>query len=161
MQAVDMETYLPADILVKVDRATMAYSLESRAPWLDHRLAELAASLPSAFHLNVREGKLAFKRALAPLLPAPILSRSKMGFSVPLSDWFRTSLKSSFERLVFHPEMEAYLAPAEVRQLWQEHQSGVRSHGHNLWAVFMLACWRARESAHGSTEFAETAALAD
>jgi asparagine synthase (glutamine-hydrolysing) len=92
MQAVDLETYLPGDILVKADRATMAYSLESRSPWLDYRLAELAARMPPAWLLKGMQGKWIFKRMLEPRLPREILYRPKMGFVVPLAEWFRGPL---------------------------------------------------------------------
>ena len=83
LQYVDMETYLPGDILVKVDRATMAYSLESRAPWLDHRLIEFAGALPPSFKLSLNRGKLILKSAMTPYLPRQVIHRAKMGFGVP------------------------------------------------------------------------------
>ena len=144
MQAVDFETYLPGDILVKVDRAAMAYSLESRAPWLDHRLVELACGMPQNFKLRHGVGKYVFKQALKRLLPEPILTRSKMGFAVPLSEWFRSSLKPVFESAVLRDEMEAYLNLQEVRRLWAQHQSGLRSRGSELWNLLMLSLWVAR-----------------
>lgn len=152
MQGVDFETYLPADILVKVDRATMAYSLESRAPWLDHRLAELACGLPSDLHIGMRAGKLAFKRAVSSLLPAEVIHRPKMGFSVPLSEWLHGELYTTFERLVFRPEMDRYVSLPEVRRLWKESRAGVTRHNQNLWTVFMLSCWDVDESTSRNTE---------
>src|SRR5262249_28387760 len=109
MEAVDLQTYLPGDILVKADRATMAYSLESRSPWLDYRLAELASRLPSGMKANPGAGKIVFKKAVEPLLPAAILTRPKMGFSVPLAAWFRTSLKRTFETSVLQAGMEKHI----------------------------------------------------
>lgn len=141
MQAVDFETYLPGDILVKVDRATMAHSLESRAPWLDHRLAELAGRLPANYKLNGRVGKHIFKTAVQPYLPPQLLTRSKMGFVVPLSQWFRSSLKPVFETTVLRPEMEQYISLPEVRRIWTEHQAGLRNHQTTLWNLLMLARW--------------------
>jgi asparagine synthase (glutamine-hydrolysing) len=143
MQSVDFETYLPADILVKVDRATMAYSLESRAPWLDHRLAELACGMPQSMHVSLSGGKLAFKRAMRDLLPEQILSRSKMGFAVPLHRWFQTTLRQPFEAMVFRPEIEQYVDLVEVRRLWAEQSSGRGRHEQKLWSLFMLANWEA------------------
>jgi asparagine synthase (glutamine-hydrolysing) len=143
IQAVDLETYLPGDILVKVDRATMAYSLESRAPWLDHRIVELAFGLPVHFNLNGRSGKYILKKAVEPYLPRDITTRSKMGFSVPLKLWFRTSLKPIFESLVLSPRMEEYVRLAEVRRVWEEHQSGMWDHTPKLWDLLMLAGWDA------------------
>jgi asparagine synthase (glutamine-hydrolysing) len=158
MQAVDFETYLPADILVKVDRATMAYSLESRAPWLDHRLAELACGLPSGFHLNTRAGKRVFKHALTPLLPDAVIRRPKMGFSAPLAEWFHSALRGTFERMVLRPEMESYFSLSEVRRMWGESQSGQSSNDHKLWTVFMLACWDAEQFSGTNTELLTEAA---
>jgi asparagine synthase (glutamine-hydrolysing) len=160
MQSVDFETYLPADILVKVDRATMAYSLESRAPWLDHRLAELACGMPERMHVSLSEGKLAFKRAMRDLLPAPVLSRSKMGFAVPLHHWFQTALRQPFEAMVFRPEIENYVDLAEARRLWAEQQSGRGRHEQKLWSLFMLANWDATHHNGVSAEqVAEAAAV--
>jgi asparagine synthase (glutamine-hydrolysing) len=144
MQAVDLQTYLPGDILVKADRATMAYSLESRSPWLDYRLGELACRLPSAFKLHGRSGKHIFKRALAPYVPDEVITRRKMGFSVPLAEWFRTSLKPVFQAQALQPGMERYLSLSETRRLWSEHQSGLHDHSRKLWNVLMLACWESR-----------------
>jgi asparagine synthase (glutamine-hydrolysing) len=144
MQAVDLETYLPGDILVKADRATMAYSLEGRAPWLDYRLAELAFRLPSTWKVHGRKGKYIFKQAMEPYIPRPLLERRKMGFSVPLAEWFRTSLKPMFEALVLREEMESYLSLGAVRRIWQQHQSEMHNHDRKLWSLLMLACWDAR-----------------
>jgi asparagine synthase (glutamine-hydrolysing) len=143
MQAADIKTYLPGDILVKIDRASMAYSLEARAPWLDYRLAELAATLPQSFKVSGANGKVAFKHALARYLPVQTASRRKQGFIVPMTRWMRTSLRSVFERIVFRPEMEELLDPAETRRLWNQHQGGLLDNSTRLWYVLMLACWHA------------------
>jgi asparagine synthase (glutamine-hydrolysing) len=142
MQAVDLETYLPGDILVKMDRATMAHSLEARAPMLDHRLAELAASLPARFKLQGNNGKHILKKAVEPYLPAAVITRRKAGFSVPLAQWFRTSLKPVFESSVTNRDMEEFVNLVEVRRLWKEHQSGLHNHDRKLWHLLMLAQWR-------------------
>jgi len=144
MQAVDLETWLPGDILVKADRATMAYSLEGRSPWLDYRMAELAATLPGEFKVRGLTGKYIFKRAMANWVPDRLLWRPKMGFSVPMAEWMRSSLKPLVESLVLRPEMDPYVAPAEVRRLWEAHQSGLSDHSRPLWALLMLAAWDAR-----------------
>ncbi len=143
MQAVDLETYLPGDILVKLDRATMAYSLEARSPWLDYRLAELAFRLPPHFKIRGTRGKIIFKEAVAPFVPHEILARRKMGFSPPLAAWFRASLSSTFRTLVFRPEMEEYVNLSEVQRLWDEHQSRTGNHDRKLWNLLMLAAWDA------------------
>jgi len=141
LQAVDLETYLPGDILVKVDRATMAYSLEGRCPWLDYRLAELAGRLPPSFQLRNGIGKYLFKETMRPLIPEEIISRPKMGFGVPMGEWFRSSLKPVFEALVMRREFSAYVDPAPVKRVWEMHQSGRRDYSRELWSLLMLACW--------------------
>jgi asparagine synthase (glutamine-hydrolysing) len=152
MQAVDMETYLPGDILVKMDRATMAFSLESRAPWLDHRLADYAGALPQGFKWKRGIGKRILRRAFESRLPEATLSRPKMGFGPPLAAWLRTSLKGMFEEYVFQPEMSQYLNLAKVQQLWQEHQSGENDYRiWILWNILILSRWHARYR-HGLVE---------
>ena len=141
MQAVDFETYLPGDILVKSDRATMAYGLESRPPWLDPRLVELGSTLPASFKVRGMSGKQIFKAAVARRLPSGIIHRRKMGFSVPMAEWMRTSLRSTFEELVLQPEMDPILDAGELRRLWNEHQSKLHDHSRKLWSVLMLGCW--------------------
>lgn len=126
----------------------MAYSLESRAPWLDHRLAELAGTLPLSFKIHNGCGKQILKQALKPLLPSSILARTKMGFVVPLETWLRTTLRPTFMKSVLHPEMEQFINPQDVRRLWDEHQSGRRNHRTVLWNLLMLGLWRAK---HAST----------
>ncbi len=152
MQAVDIRTYLPGDILVKVDRATMAYSLEARAPWLDYRVAELAARLPSWLKINGRVRKFVFKEAVRPYIPRELIERPKMGFSVPMERWMRSSLKPAFESLVFRPDMEEYVSLAEVRRLFSEHQSGLGEHSRRLWHVLMLAAWDAQRRSNRAFE---------
>lgn len=143
MQAVDIKTYLPGDILVKMDRASMAYSLEARAPWLDYRLGELAATLPQSFKVRGANGKLAFKSALSRYLPERTTSRRKQGFIVPMAQWMRTSLRTVFEPAVFRPEMEEILDLGETRRLWEQHQGGLHDNSTRLWYILMLACWHA------------------
>lgn len=147
MQAVDFDTYLPGDILVKADRTTMAYSLESRSPWLDYRLAELSCSLPPELKLHGRTGKYLFRKAVEPYVPAPILRRTKMGFSVPLASWFRGSLKPLFESTVL--QAEELFSKAEALRIWREHQSGERNHDRKLWNLLMFALWHERYAGAG------------
>ncbi len=143
MQAVDYDTYLPGDILVKADRTTMAYSLEGRSPLLDYRLGELAFRLPPEWKVHGTERKYILKKAVEPHLPREIIYRPKMGFSPPLAAWFRDSLKSTFDSLVLNEDMEAYVSHSEVRRLWEEHQSGLANHDRKLWNLLMLGCWHA------------------
>ena len=143
MQAVDLETYLPGDILVKIDRAAMAFSLEARCPWLDYRLAEFAGTLPTDFLLRGDNGKRILKDAMASSLPSQLITRRKMGFAVPLAKWLRSSLRPLFESLVLSADMERYVALPKIRQMWQEHQSGRFNHDRKLWHLLMLAAWDA------------------
>lgn len=149
MQAVDFDTYLPGDILVKADRASMAHSLESRSPWLDYRLAELACRLPDSYKLSGGIGKFIFKQAVGAQVPQKLLSRPKMGFSPPVAAWLRGTLKPVFEKLVLRTGMERYLSPDEVRRLWREHQSALHNHDRKLWNLLVLAAWDAQQR-HGS-----------
>jgi asparagine synthase (glutamine-hydrolysing) len=141
MQSVDLDTYLPGDILVKADRTTMAYSLESRSPWLDYRLAELFGRMPPSFKLHGRTGKRIFKRAMSEYVPTELLNRKKMGFSVPLAAWFRASLKPVFQDVVLQPGRDCFYQPTEVGRIWQEHQSGYHDHSRKLWNILMLSVW--------------------
>ena len=141
----DLLTYLPGDLLVKVDLASMAHSLECRAPFLDHRVVELAAAMPLDRKLRFRPGrsKVVLKRAFADLLPPPIRTRPKMGFGVPVGRWFRTELEQELrEILLDRSTLDRGLFRAEtVRNLIAEHRDGRREHGHRLWALLMLELW--------------------
>jgi len=140
IQYADMKTYLPGDILTKVDRASMAHSLEVRVPLLDHSLVEWAAKIPSGLKLRRREGKYVFKKALAPHVPADVMYRPKMGFAVPLSAWFRGPLRERVRDAVTGPTLaetgmfdQRYLA-----RLLDEHQSGARDLSAILWSLLMF-----------------------
>ena len=134
--------YLPDDILVKVDRASMANSLEVRAPLLDHKFIELAARIPSSLKLKRKEGKYIFKQALSRLLPRETLYREKMGFSIPISKWLRNELKPLGERLLLGSGCSEYLNDVTVKKVWHEHQRGWRDHGTNLWTILMFRLWQ-------------------
>ena len=141
----DLLTYLPGDLLVKVDLASMAHSLECRAPFLDHRVVELAAAMPLDRKLRFHPGrsKVVLKRAFADLLPPPIRTRPKMGFGVPVGRWFRTELEQELrEILLDRSTLDRGLFRAEtVRNLIAEHRDGRREHGHRLWTLLMLELW--------------------
>ncbi len=159
LQAVDIKTYLPGDILVKMDRASMAYSLEARAPWLDYRLGEVAGSLPASYKVRGANGKLVFKKALSRYLPERTTNRRKQGFIVPMAEWMRTSLRPTFESVVFRPAMSELIDFGEARRLWQQHQGGLLDNSTKLWYLLMLACWRAHHgSPAGRAELAESLA---
>jgi asparagine synthase (glutamine-hydrolysing) len=142
-QYVDIKTYLTDDILTKVDRASMAVSLEVRCPLLDHRLMSLAARIPSKLKLRGRAGKHIFKRALAGLLPAKVLTRRKQGFVVPLAEWLRGDLRVFAASILFDSVADDGLLDGEtVASLWRQHQSGLHDLSRPLWAVLMFRMWQ-------------------
>lgn len=141
IQYVDIKTYLVDDILVKVDRASMANSLEVRCPILDHKFMEVAARIPSSLKLKGTQGKYIFKRSLRSLLPNEILTRPKQGFAMPLGDWFRGDLKRLGPDLLLTPDPLGVLDSAAVRRIWEKHQSGLRDFSTPLWAILMYRLW--------------------
>jgi len=140
VQYLDFKTYLPGDILTKVDRASMAHSLEVRTPFLDYELVEWVSSLPSAIKLKGGEGKHILKRSLAPLLPHEVLYRSKMGFAVPLDVWFRGSLRDHIAETVRGRRLaeSGLFDPATLARIVADHQSGRRDHSAILWSLLMF-----------------------
>lgn len=144
IQYVDVKTYLPDDILAKVDRASMANSLEVRAPLLDHRLIELTTRIPSSLKLKGATGKYIFKKALESSLPAEVLYRKKMGFAVPLASWLRQDLKLMAEDLLLSSQPDSLLDRRGVELLWKQHQSGLRDRSTPLWTILMYRLWRRR-----------------
>jgi len=141
----DLLTYLPGDLLFKVDMASMAHGLECRGPFLDHRVVELAAAMPVDRKMRLRPGrsKVVLKRAFADLIPAPIRNRRKMGFGVPVGRWFRGELRAELAEVLLDPSTLArgLFRPDHVRELVEDHASGRREHGHRLWALLMLELW--------------------
>ena len=141
IQYVDMKTYLPDDILVKVDRASMAVSLEVRAPLLDHLFVEMVATIPSSLKLRGRTGKYIFKKALAAVLPPEILYRKKQGFAVPLAHWFRHELRDFAYETLFSGQ-DGILDTAFVRTMWEQHQKGTYDRSAVLWGLLMFRKWQ-------------------
>ena len=140
---VDVNNYLPDDLLVKVDIATMAHGLEGRSPLLDHPLMEFAASLPSGLKMNGAIKKYILKEAVKPLLPKEIIERPKMGFGVPLDHWFRHELKDLAYDVLLSDSLRqrGYLHEHVVRRLLDEHTRGVRSWHYQLWNLLMFESW--------------------
>lgn len=140
---VDTRSYLPDDLLVKVDRATMAHGLEARSPFLDHRLVEFAASLP--VHLKVRNGetKHLLKAVMRGTLSDSILDRDKMGFGVPIDRWFRQDCREFLREILLSDRCmrRGYFRPERVRQMIDAHQQTATDHGYRLYALLMLELW--------------------
>ncbi len=150
IQYIDMKTYLPGDILTKVDRASMAHALEVRVPLLDHQFVEWVSGLPSSCKLRNGEGKAIFKSALKPYLSDDILYRKKMGFSIPLAAWFRGPLRESVRRAVLNPVLldTGIFNPAFLEQMVDQHQSGAKDHSVSLWSVLMFDAFLRKNGAH-------------
>jgi len=140
VQYADMKTYLPGDILTKVDRASMATSLEVRVPLLDHKLLEWAATLPPAFRLRAREGKYLLKKAMEERLPREILYREKMGFSIPLASWFRGPLRDVVRRRLLNGALDQVelFDMGFIERLLDEHATGISDHSVPIWALLMF-----------------------
>jgi asparagine synthase (glutamine-hydrolysing) len=139
----DVRTYLPGDLLVKMDIATMAYSVEARSPFLDHHLMEFAASLPAEHKLAGRTGKRLVKSAFRGLLPDAILDRPKMGFGVPLAHWFRNELRDLPADVLLDPRSldRGYFRRAEVERLISEHREERADHASRIWTLLQLEYW--------------------
>jgi asparagine synthase (glutamine-hydrolysing) len=140
---VDVNTYLPDDLLVKVDIATMAHGLEGRSPLLDHEFMEFCASLPSHMKLRGRVKKYIFKRAIRNLVPPEIVERAKMGFGVPLDHWFRQDLREMAYDVLLSPRAlgRGYFHATVVQRLLDEHVQGIRNWHLQLWNLMMLELW--------------------
>ncbi len=140
IQYLDTKTYLPGDILTKVDRASMAHALEVREPLLDHPMLEWLSGLPEDFKLRGQEGKYVLKKALEPYLPDSILYRPKMGFAVPLANWFRGPLRNKLRSTVMGSRLAetGYLNPDYLKQMLDQHESGIRDNSTPLWSVLMF-----------------------
>jgi len=147
VQYLDMKTYLPGDILTKVDRASMAHALEVRVPILDHQLVDWISGLPPEMKLRGREGKYIFKKALEPALPDEILYRQKMGFAVPLASWFRGPLREKVrEGLLGGTMSDSGLFDTNyLKKLVDQHQSGIRDYSSPIWTLLMFEAFLKRE----------------
>ena len=143
MLRADIEWYLPTDLLVKMDIATMANSLEARSPFLDWHLTEFAARLPSSFKVRGRTSKYILKKAIAHLVPASNMHRAKQGFAVPVGPWLRGELKEYLADHVLGSRFQSrgLFKPAAVQKLFDDHQRGAGDYAHHLWTLLMLELW--------------------
>ncbi|MGO9110522.1 MAG: asparagine synthase (glutamine-hydrolyzing) [Thermoguttaceae bacterium] len=145
----DLLTYLPCDLMTKVDAASMAFGLECRQPFLDHRVVELAARMPASLKFRRGRGKRILLEAFADLLPPPIRRRRKMGFGVPLDHWFRQEMRNFAREILFDPQTQSrgFFRPEAVRRLFDDHVSGQADHSQRLWSLLVLELWQ-REWVH-------------
>ena len=143
MMAIDMVSYLPDDILVKVDRAAMGVSLESRVPFLDHHIVEFASKIPLSMNLKNGSGKAVLRDVLYRYVPKKLIERPKMGFGIPVNDWLKGPLKEWAEELLSESRLrsQGFFYPEIVRQMWSEHLIGTRNWQSQLWAVLMFQAW--------------------
>jgi asparagine synthase (glutamine-hydrolysing) len=151
MLEVDVESYLPGDLLVKIDVATMAHSLEARSPLLDVAVMELAASIPAALKVRGLEKKVVLRDALRGWLPDEILDRPKRGFAVPLADWLRSNLCEWAREILFDPVTtgRGYFDQVYVRRMFERHVAGLEDASPRIWALLVLELWH-REFADGA-----------
>jgi asparagine synthase (glutamine-hydrolysing) len=153
MRYLDMLTYLPDDILAKVDRAAMAVSLETRIPLLDHRVVEFAWKLPLSMNIDASRGKTLLRKILQRYVPPDLIERPKKGFSVPLNEWLRGALRPWAEELLSESRLrqEGYFEARPICKRWSEHVSGKHNWQAQLWGLLMFEAWLEHHSSKHDT----------
>ena len=147
MMAMDFQTYLPDDILCKVDRSSMYYSLETRTPFLNQDLVEHAYKLPLGLKITNGKTKNILREVLSKYVPSHLFERPKMGFGIPVHDWIRSDLKDWAAQMLFEcPATDAFLPADLVRKKWEDHQSQKNNNFHELWSVIQLNQWMHNQS---------------
>ena len=143
MMYLDAMTYLPDDIMVKVDRAAMGASLETRSPYMDHRIVELAWRMPLSMKIQNNQGKWPLRKILYKYVPRELIERPKQGFGVPLADWLRGPLRDWAENLISVERLkrDGYFFPEPIHSKWQEHLTGLKNWEHSLWPILMFQQW--------------------
>jgi asparagine synthase (glutamine-hydrolysing) len=159
IQYLDYKTWLVGDINTKVDRASMAHSLEVREPLMDHELVEWLATLPTSLKIQGQEGKWLFKKAFEPSLPEDVLYRPKMGFSVPLAKWLRGPLRQRLKQAVLGPLLQStgYFEQQVLQDMVSQHLSGQRDHSAPLWTLLMFEAFLRQANGSAPTVSAASA----
>ncbi len=141
--ATDTIDYLPGDILTKIDRAAMSVSLETRIPFLDHRIVEWAWTLPQHFKINQSIGKKVLRNLLYRYIPKELLERQKQGFDIPVGQWVRGELRDWAEHLMTEKSIKytGVFHPTKIRRFWKCHREGMFDESFNIWTVLMLQAW--------------------
>jgi len=150
MRLMDINNYLPNDILVKLDRASMAVSLESRLPFLNHKIVEFALSLPRNQLISKGKGKLMIRKFLESRIPNDILKLPKFGFGVPIQNWLRGDLKFWAYETIFSNKNDDLFDYDVLHRVWEEHQGGIVLRHHQLWSILMLKCWLSENDIRGN-----------